>query len=250
MRISPSRDIELSKPQLLDKAQQLDTYLKTLNAPQLAKIMRISPALAEKTQALIAKWTATPAEPSKALDSFRGDIYSGLQAPTFSAGDREYANQKLRILSGLYGIIRPHDGICPYRLEMGYKLPDSPFKNLYTFWGESIAACLPQEGPIVNLASEEYAQSITSFVDSSRIIAPKFLTWNAKTNEPTFIVVHAKIARGAFARWLIINRIQKMNELINFNDLGYRYNQELSTPNNPTFVCHEFDGKGLSLRLT
>jgi uncharacterized protein len=249
MRQPSSGLVQPRPPQLLEKAQRLDTYLKTLSPAQLAKIMSISPALAQKTQELIAAWTSEPEEQSLAIDSFAGDIYSGLHANDLSPAERDYADQVLRILSGLYGILRPYDGIYPYRLEMGYKLPDPAFGSLYSFWGDAIAACLPGEGPIVNLAAAEYSQTVTRFVDAARIITPRFLTVSPKTGEPAFVVVHAKIARGAFARWLITSRIQDVSALPQFEDLGYRYTSDLSTAGSPAFVCETFQGKGLSIRL-
>jgi hypothetical protein len=239
----------LRPPLLLEKAVRLDAYLKTLSPQQLARSMSISPALAEKTHALIAAWTAEPEQQSLAIDSFVGDIYSGLQANELSADERDYADETLRILSGLYGIIRPYDGIYPYRLEMGYKLPDPEFASLYAYWGDAIAACLPAEGLIVNLSAEEFSQTVTRYVDASRVTAPKFLTVNPKTGQPGFVVVHAKIARGAFARWLITNRIQDAAALEQFADLGYHYAGDQSSPGSPTFVCETFGGKGLSIRL-
>ena len=236
-------------PLLLQKAERLADYLKTLSPARLAKVMKISPALAEKTHAQLAAWSAEPEEPSLAMDSFVGDIYSGLHANDLSTDERDYAEQVLRILSGLYGILRPYDGICPYRLEMGYKLPDPDFASLYDYWGDSIAACLPTEGPVINLAAAEYARTVTRFVDAARIVAPKFLTVNPKTGEPGFVVVHAKIARGAFARWLITNRITDLAALPQFDGLGYRFDKDSSTNDSPTFVCETFGGKGLSIRL-
>ncbi|MCC6643844.1 YaaA family protein [Candidatus Peregrinibacteria bacterium] len=246
MTIVPAGKETPHSPALLEKTKKLANYLKSLSTNQLAKAMKLSPVLAQKTHTLYQDWTDKPV--SLALDSFIGDIYSGLQAPTFTSQDRQYAHQHLRILSGLYGIIRPLDGIYPYRLEMGYKLPDPPFNNLYEYWDDSIAATLPQSEPIINLSSEEFSDVITKFVDKSRIIAPRFLTINPKTGEPSFVVVHAKIARGAFAHWIIKNRIEKIAELKNFNELGYHYDQQLSTSDIPTFICKEFGGKGLSMK--
>jgi uncharacterized protein len=239
----------LRPPLLIEKAVQLNAYLQTLTPAQLAKIMKVSPALAEKTHALIAEWTAEPERQSLALDSFTGDIYSGLHANDLSTQERDYTDQVLRILSGQYGIIRPYDGIYPYRLEMGYKLPEPTFASLYDYWGDSIAATLPKAGPIVNLSAEEYSQTVTRYVDPSRIVAPRFLTVSPKTGQPAFVVVHAKIARGAFARWLITNRIEQLSALIEFNQLGYHFSKELSSAGAPAFVCEEFGGKGLSIRL-
>jgi len=248
MCISPSRDAELQVPELIDKAKRLGNYLKTLSPEELEKIMKISPALAKKTYELIDEWNIEPKKQSLAIDSFIGDIYSGLQAQSLSKPDRKYANETLRIFSGLYGILRPNDGIYPYRLEMAYKLIEPEFANLYKFWGRSIANCLPTKGPIINLASDEYSDTITPFIEAERIVAPKFLTENPKTGEPTFIVVHAKIARGAFARWLITSRTKDIEALSKFTELNYRFDKKLSIPNNPTFVCKTFGGKGLSIK--
>lgn len=237
-------------PELLGEAMKLDEYLKTLSPKTLAKVMNISPALAAKTHALIAQWTAEPRYQRAAIDSFIGDIYSGIQINGWSHDDREYANKHLRILSGLYGILKPLDGICPYRLEMGYKLPREPYASLYKYWGNSIAATLQNKGPIINLAAVEYSKTITPFVDASRIITPIFRTVSPKTGEAEFVTVHAKIARGAFARWLITNRIENTSELTNFNDIGYRYDKKISTSVSPVFVAQKFSGKGLSVRLS
>lgn len=237
------------QPALIEPARRLAAYLQTLTSAQLAKAMEISPALAEKTRALLAEWSSAPADLTPAIDCFSGDIYSGLHAVDLPPADRAYADQVLFILSGLYGILRPEDGICPYRLEMGYSLPDPTFASLYDYWGDQIAACLPGEGPLVNLAAEEYARTVTRFVDPARVVSPRFLTLNPKTGEPGFVVVHAKIARGAFARWLITTRVNALAELPHFTELGYRYAPDLSTPASPAFVCDEFGGKGLSVRL-
>ncbi len=247
---SPSRGGSAYRaPQLISKAQQLDAYLKTLPAAELVKIMGISASLAAKTHDLIAGWNTQPAGQSLAIDSFVGDIYSGLQVSELSAADRDYADKVLLILSGLYGVVRPYDGIHPYRLEMGYRMPDPAFANLYKFWGSSVAECLPPSGLIVNLAAVEYSKTVTPYVDAARLVTPKFLTVAPKTGEPTFVVVHSKIARGAFARWLIQSRITDRAALTGFQEIGYRFSPELSTPDQPVFVCQEFGGKGLSMRL-
>ncbi len=248
MSVAPFQGVKFREPMLLNKAVKLDDYLKTLSVNQLAKCMMLSPALAGKTHALIKKWTSEEGEQSLAIDSFIGDIYSGLRAQELSRSDRDYADKTLYILSGLYGIIRPYDAICPYRLEMGYKFHDPEFGNLYKFWGKSIAACLSKEGIIVNLASEEFSDTVMPFVDESRVVVPKFLTVNPKTGEPTFVVIHAKITRGAFARWLIMSRVDDVDGLKDFHDLGYKFDKKLSAKNNPVFVCEEFGGKGLSIK--
>ncbi|HSW99512.1 MAG TPA: YaaA family protein [Patescibacteria group bacterium] len=249
MRGNPGAADPLRRPALLDRADILATYVQTLTAEQLARIMHLSPALASKTHTTFSDWTVSPERQALAVDSFIGDIYSGLRASTLSGGDRDYADEHLRILSGLYGILRPYDGICPYRLEMGYKFPARPYANLYAYWGDAIAATLPKEGLIVNLSSVEYSKVVVPFVDGERIVTPKFLTMDKKTGTPVFAVVHAKIARGAFARWLVTSRMIDETRFKEFADIGYRYDESLSTSKEPTFVCQDFGGKGLSMRL-
>jgi cytoplasmic iron level regulating protein YaaA (DUF328/UPF0246 family) len=234
---------------LIEKALELDQYLKSLSPQQVAKSMHLSSTLTDKTYALIQNWTANPANQSQAIDTFIGDIYSGLHAGDLSPADRDYAEKTLFILSGLYGCIRPYDGILPYRLEMGYKLPIKKVADLYKFWGNSIVNCLPTDGLITNLAAVEYSRTVTPFVDPTRVITPHFLTENPKNGKPTFVVVHAKIARGAFARWLLTERVDDKESLSRFSELGYVYNKELSETNKPTFICKEFKGKGRSIRL-
>jgi uncharacterized protein len=248
MRRAERGGITLREPMLLDKARRLAGYLKMLSPAQLQKAMSLSPALAEKTHALLAGWTDTPEEQSPAVDSFVGDIYSGLHANDLPKSDRDELDRRLFILSGLYGVLRSYDGIYPYRLEMGYRLPDPAFASLYDYWGDSIAECLPAGEPVINLAAEEYSRTVTPFVDPQRVVTPKFLTVNPKTGQPGFVVVHAKIARGAFARWLVTSRTTDRKGLEQFAELGYRYAGELSEPDAPTFVAETFQGKGLSIR--
>lgn len=241
---------KLRQPALINKATELGNYLKALTPEEIQKSMDVSPALALKTRELLANWTTEPTKLSVAVDSFLGDIYSGLHANDLSEDDRSYADKVLIILSGLYGCIRPLDGIYPYRLEMGYRLPDARYANLYEFWGRDIADCLPTEGLIVNLSAEEYYRTVLPYINTDRIVTPHFLTISPTTKQPVFVVVHAKIARGAFARWLITERINKADSLPSFSELGYSYSKELSTPEKPVFICEEFGGKGRSIRIT
>jgi cytoplasmic iron level regulating protein YaaA (DUF328/UPF0246 family) len=236
-------------PALLDKASELVGYVRTLSPKRLSTVMGLSAPLAAKTHALFAGWNTEPGRQEPAAESFLGDIYSGLRVSTFTAADRTYADRHLRILSGLYGILRPFDGISPYRLEMGCRLPDRRYANLYAFWGTSIAEQLPPDGPIVNLAANEYSRAVLGVVDPARVVTPKFLTVDPRSGEPRFVAVHAKIARGAFARWLITQRATGADGLRGFADIGYRHDPALSTAREPCFVCHEFAGKGLSVRL-
>ncbi|GAA5189611.1 peroxide stress protein YaaA [Rugosimonospora acidiphila] len=238
-------------PVLLDRAKELIDHLRTLSTTQLVKIMTVSADLAERTHDQYARWSTDPDDQAPAAESFVGDIYSGLRVDSLRAADRRYADTHLRILSGLYGILRPFDGISPYRLEMGYRVRPDGYANLYQFWGTAIVEQLPGTGRIVNLAAGEYSKAVTAHLDADRVVTPKFLTVDPATGTPKFVVVHAKIARGAFARWLVTGRVKDTPAALRkFDDIGYRYDEALSSPGEPVFVCQEFGGKGLSVRLT
>ncbi len=249
MRDAPRGSHIPDSPQLIGQSRQLAGYLRTLSPQRLATIMAVSPALAARTHQEFADWTDDPGRQAPAVDCFTGDIYSGLRAGEFSDADRDHAQRHLRILSGLYGILRPADGIRPYRLEMGYRLPSPRYASLYHFWGDTVARCLPATGPIVNLAAVEYSKVVTPHLDASRLVVPKFLTADPGGGQPKFVTVHAKIARGAFARWLIHTRTGTLDRLAEFADLGYRFDAAASTPRQPVYVCARFEGKGLSVRL-
>lgn len=243
----PGTSTSLRQPQFIAKAEQLSGYLKTLSPTHIESVMKVSPALADKTHMLLKSWVARPGR--CAIDSFLGDIYSGLQISSWTTDDRSYADEHLRILSGLYGMLRPLDGIHPYRLEMGYRLPAEQYRNVYDFWGDTIAKAIPDNETVVNLTAAEYSK-VLGKAWQSRLITPRFLTVSPKTGQPTFVVVHAKIARGAYASWLIRKRVDSVAEITKFVDLGYRYDDALSTPLEPVFVCRAFGGLGLSVRLS
>ena len=238
------------KPLLLDKADKLARYLMTLSPDQIMQSMKVSTPMALRTQQLLQAWSTDPSLQRPAIDAFLGDIYSGLQVSRFSPADREYANEHLYILSGLYGILRALDDIMPYRLEMGYRLPDQPYASLYSFWGNALASVLPAEEPIINLTAVEYTKALLPYLKKRSVISPKFMTTHPDTGQPVFVTVHAKIARGAFAHWLIVNRVSDLEQLKDFTDLGYSYAESLSTATIPVFVCDHFEGIGLSVRLT
>jgi cytoplasmic iron level regulating protein YaaA (DUF328/UPF0246 family) len=246
---APAMELNSSqKPELIEMAEELDRFLKTLSVDQLEKIMKISNKLAIKTKNLVANWNSFHNQ-RIAIDSFLGDIYSGLQVKSWSKADLDYANRHLRILSGLYGILRPLDGIYPYRLEMGYRVAFDQFSNLYNFWTNKIAKTLPENELIINLAAKEYSQVVTNYIDNRKIISPIFLTKDTLSKKFKFVAVHSKITRGAYANWLIKNRIDKADQLRNFKDLNYEYKESLSSEKTPTFVCESFGGLGLSVRL-
>jgi cytoplasmic iron level regulating protein YaaA (DUF328/UPF0246 family) len=250
MRKPSVKTQQISPPPLINKAEVLARYLKSLSLAELQTLMSISRNLAVKTHSQIAEWSTEPDMQSISIDSFIGDIYSGLQASNLTQEDRQYANEHLYILSGLYGLIRPLDTICSYRLEMGYKLTGFKTPNLYKFWGEDIANCLPKDQIIVNASSVEYSRTVLPYVEQGLVFTPKFLTINPTIKKPTFVAVHSKIARGSFARWLITNRIEETRRFNQFREIGYVYSPELSNSNEPTYVAEQFGGLGLSVRLT
>ncbi len=249
MRVIEKNDLPLSTPRFINESRELATYIKSLDATTLSKSMHLSSNLADKTLKLMQNWDSASSKQSAAIKSFIGDIYSGLQVSKFSNQDLQYANTRLVILSGLYGALRPLDGIYPYRLEMGYRFPDPKFKNLYNFWGDKIAKSIPTKELIINTSSAEYTKGVFPYLAKNKVITPRFLTVNPKTKQPTFVVVHAKIARGAFARWIILNKVETDDRIKDFNDIGYSYVSELSTELEPVYVAKEFGGIGLSMRL-
>ncbi len=208
--------------------------------------MHISPTKQDLVHSMYAALNETVKAQLAAVESFRGDIYSGLRALDFTPAERQYAQEHLYILSGLYGILRPYDAILPYRLEAAYRIPDTPFDNLYAFWKDDIAAILTKNTTIINLMSKEYEKLVTPYLPQ-RIIRPRFLTVHPKTKKPTLVAVHLKIARGAYARWLIKNQVHDFDPT-QFDDLGYHYDAQLSEQDVPTYVCDTFGGLGLSQR--
>lgn len=245
---SPSRVMQpLGTPRFLAEAVQLVQEYRRLGVDQIAKLMTVSPKKADEVTRLYDEWSATGTQ-VPAIDAFVGDIYSGLQVQRWNDADREYAHEHLLILSGLYGALRACDGLRPYRLEMGYKLPSGA--SLYSFWQSKLAASIPNDTKtIINLSAVEYTRALLPHTDLS-VVTPKFMTVSPKTGESAFVTVHAKIARGAFAKWLVVNRIDSAELLPEFNELGYEYDGSLSTKNQPVFVAQKFEGLGLSVRLS
>lgn len=248
MRTPKERLAPLGRPAFLSRATELVNVWRGVTSAQLESYMHISRSKADEVAQLYASWSTNENRQIPAIDAFIGDIYSGLQVHTWSLQDRAYAQQHLLILSGLYGGLRACDGVMPYRLEMGYKLPDGC--SLYAFWGDAIAKLVPPGTDyILNLSAVEYTKALLPHLDVP-VITPKFLTISPKTGQPTFVAVHAKIARGAFARWVIQNKIDNASLLKRFAELGYEYHEATSTTEQPVFICKQFKGLGLSVRLT
>lgn len=248
MRVPDHRRAPLGVPHLLAQAKELAEIWRGASPANIQSLMKVSDKKAVEVANLYSTWSSDIDTQVPAIDAFTGDIYSGLQVQTWSDEDRAYAHQHLLILSGLYGGLRACDGVMPYRLEMGYKLPDG--RNMYQFWGDSVASLFPPDTDyILNLSAVEYTKALLPYTNLP-VITPKFLTISPKTGQPTFVTVHTKIARGAFARWMIQNRIEDVAWSKDFAELGYKYDATASTSEQPVFVCEEFGGLGLSVRLT
>lgn len=247
--ISPSKTMDeqinrpaKSTPVFLKHAIKLSEVLQKKSKEDLQILMDISPKLAElnynRFQNINKLMKAGAGVP--AILSFKGDVYVGLNADDFSEEQLEFANQHIRILSGLYGLLNPLDEICPYRLEMGTRLEISDKKNLYQFWGDKITQMLNQQiqehqdKTIVNLASEEYF----------KVINPKCLKGNLlnihfkeeRNGKLQFISFNAKKARGLMCRFAVLNRIEDHNDLKGFNLDDYYFSEELSDEKNWMFI--------------
>jgi cytoplasmic iron level regulating protein YaaA (DUF328/UPF0246 family) len=251
--ISPAKSLDFesklatkkfSQPELLDHAEKLVDVMATKTPDDLRDLMGISQELAELNVERFQDWeqpfTKDNARP--ALLAFSGDVYLGIDAPNrFSERDFTHAQKTLRILSGLYGVLRPLDLMQPYRLEMGSQVDNPGGKNLYEFWGSTITEKLNEDladspGPavVVNLASNEYFSAVVPEALDARIISPKFL--DEKNGQFKIISFFAKRARGEMAAWLIQNRVKTIKGITEFDGDGYRYDAERSTPDEPVFV--------------
>lgn len=227
--------IEPTIPALLKETEKLARTAKTLTANDLQNLMKLSDNLAElnaerfKTFRLNGR--SNSAKP--AAFTFDGNVYEGFDVGTLSKNDLKYAQGHLRILSGLYGSLRPMDNIQPYRLEMGTRLGTERGTNLYQFWGRKIADSLMadtkthKDKTILNLASNEYFKAVDKKTITSPIIETKFL--NIKDGQARNLMYYAKYARGLMARWMIQNRIEDANDLRAFNVDGYKINKRESS---------------------
>lgn len=249
--ISPAKTLDFeTKPQtkkfsqaeFLTDSEDLISILKDYTPQQISQLMGISDELAGLNFARYQDWQQ-PFDlnnAKQALLAFKGDVYTGLAAETLSSAELQFAQKHLRILSGLYGLLRPLDLIQPYRLEMGIKLKNSRGNNLYQFWDDKITleinAALKKinSHTLVNLASNEYFKAIKSKSLQADIITPGFKDY--KNGDYKMISFFAKKARGAMARFIIENKLTEAEELKAFNWQGYKFNPKLSKSNNWTFT--------------
>lgn len=214
-----------TEPVFAEPALQLVEKLKKLSASKLRTLMGASTEIAALNHARFQAWEETPRKPAALL--YDGEAYRKLDAPSLDADDRRFAQRHLRLLSGLYGVLRPYDLITPYRLEMGTRLPVGRAKDLYAFWGGRITAELAdtarrnKDEVLLNLASEEYAKAIHPETLGVPVITPVFKERTAKGLRT--VMVHAKHQRGAMARWIIQRRVLDADAIKTYEVDGYRF---------------------------
>jgi cytoplasmic iron level regulating protein YaaA (DUF328/UPF0246 family) len=229
-------------PELLDQSVQLVEVMKKKTPKQIATLMGVSDALALLNHQRYQDWEVPmpPHASRQAVLAFKGDVYLGLEADRMTEKQLSYAQDRLRILSGLYGVLRPLDAMLPYRLEMGTPLKTRSGKDLYAFWGSRITDSINAQltatntSHLLNLASNEYFRSLQKKSIQADIIAPVFKDHsNGKYKVISFF---AKKARGTMASWVIRNKVKTFNKLIQFDGDGYRYDESLSTETAPVFL--------------
>ncbi len=240
--------VDASLPRLLPQSESLNRLLREHSATSLGKLMSISDSIARLNVERNHAWQPVPgpANARPALFAFRGDVYTGLQAEQFRAKDISQAQKRLRILSGLYGLLRPLDMMQPYRLEMGTALTNPAGRDLYAFWGDTITTLLKQDmdeagvNVLINLASQEYFRAIRAKTLGARIITPVFE--DEKNGKYKIISFYAKKARGLMAAWIIRNNIVDPASLENFAEAGYAFSATDSDAD--TLVFRRREGAG------
>ncbi len=218
---------EHTLPRLLEHSQELIDFCRKLSASEIASLMSVSEKIAQLNTARFQDWTPefTFGNARQAIFAFKGDVYTGLDAYSLKHNNLNFAQQHLRMLSGLYGLLRPLDLMMPYRLEMGTKLQNSRGHNLYEFWGDLITQQINQEltehqhNYLINLASDEYYKAVQENKIQAAIIKPIFL--DQKNGKYKIISFYAKKARGLMARFIIENQLTKPEDLKAFNSEGY-----------------------------
>lgn len=252
--ISPAKSLDYETPvkirkftqaDFLEDSAQLISQLRELSPAQVSSLMSISPNLGELNQSRFKQWHMPFDKDNarQALFAFKGDVYIGLDAYGLSSADVSFAQNHLRILSGLYGLLRPLDLIQPYRLEMGTSLKNSKGNSLYQFWGDKITDALNQElnahrnSVLVNLASNEYFKSVRTKQLQADVISPVFKDFS--NGQYKIVSFFAKKARGLMSAYIIKNRLHKAEDLLVFDVDGYRYSEKDSTSHAPVFLRKE-----------
>ena len=244
---SPLATDKYTQPELLSHSQLLIEQCVKLSPAEISSLMGVSDKLAGLNAARFGQWSQpfTTENARPAVLAFNGDVYTGLDAKTLTDADFEYAQQHMRILSGLYGLLKPLDLMQAYRLEMGTKLANDRGTNLYQFWGELITEKLNQalveqgDNILVNLASNEYFKAVKKKSLNGELITPVFKDW--KNGQYKMISFFAKKARGLMARYIIENKVDSLDRLKGFAVAGYSYSEEFSKGNDWVFTRRESD---------
>ena len=232
-----------SVPSFLGQSSKLIKHLKKKDPKDIASLMGLSDKLAVLNYDRYQSWTASKKVSNDSKPSmlvFKGDVYQGLQAENLTKKEMEFAQKHIRILSGLYGILRPLDLMKPYRLEMGTKLKTDYGKNLYEFWGGKVQKNVLDElksqksDLLINLASKEYFTVLGKLPEDINVVSPAFKDY--KNGKYKIISFYAKKARGLMAKWIIQNKVKDFEDLINFNSEGYKYSKSESTAATPVFL--------------
>ena len=239
---SPTRTRKATMPEFLERSGELIDDIRRLQPDDLRELMGISAPLAELNHQRFMNWGEpfTHDNARQSLLAFNGDVYTGLDALSMKAADLTYAQKHLRILSGLYGVLRPLDLMQPYRLEMGLKFANSGGKNLYEFWGsdvsDSINAALKKSGSpeLINLASNEYFRAVQGKRLDGEVITPIFK--DLKNGKYKVISFFAKKARGQMARFIIDQRLKDVEGIKRFRTDGYKYSKAESTAHDWVFT--------------
>jgi cytoplasmic iron level regulating protein YaaA (DUF328/UPF0246 family) len=243
MLISPAKSLDYesplatkkySQPEFLNDSAELIETVRKLKVTDIQHLMDISPALADLNFGRFLNWHLpfTPDNARPAILAFKGDVYQGMQADTFSAKDFDFAQQHLRILSGLYGLLRPLDLMQAYRLEMGTALKNPRGNHLYDFWGDQLTQAINtvlarQKNPVlVNLASNEYFKAVKLKQITAPVITPVFK--DLKNGQYKMISFYAKKARGLMSAYIIKNKITNVEDIKAFDSEGYYYSAEHS----------------------
>jgi cytoplasmic iron level regulating protein YaaA (DUF328/UPF0246 family) len=231
---SPIKVNKTTEPDFIPRSAELISTLRTMPPAQIGSLMSISDSLAQLNVARYASWSKkfTPDNSRPAMLAFDGDVYEGLDARSLSARQLDWAQKHLRILSGLYGLLRPLDLMQPYRLEMGTRLATKRGKDLYAFWGDQITEALNESltaakaQALVNLASEEYFKSVKPAKLDRPVITPVFEEW--KGGGYKIVSFFAKRARGLMARYAIEHKLSKPEQLKDFDSEGYAFDAKAS----------------------
>jgi len=249
--ISPAKTLDFttkpktkkhSLPSFLDRSEQLILQLRKNSPARLSKMMGISEKLAILNRERYEQWQLpfNPSNAKQAILSFKGDVYIGLEAEKYTQWDFNFAQKHIRILSGLYGLLKPLDLIQPYRLEMGSKLKNRKGADLYSFWGDLITETINEELAgqrakcLINLASNEYFKSVNRSKLEGRLITPVFKDYNK--GDYKVLGFFAKRARGSMASYIVHNRIDRAEGIKDFDLDRYRFNKKLSTDDKWTFT--------------